>query len=72
MFEKEGWQLIQFSQAKPGDVVIHNPGPKGHALIYAGGNLCWDETSATSRTNAKVSKSNSYLSEAYIYRAPGR
>lgn len=72
MFEKEGWRKIPFSQAKPGDVVIHKPGSQGHALIYAGGNLCWDETSATSRTNSTVSKSNSYLSEAYIYRAPGR
>ena len=72
MLEDAGWTKIPFSQAKPGDVVIHDPGPKGHALIYAGGNLCWDETSATSRTNSKVSKSSSYLSEALIYRAPGR
>ena len=67
-------QVVPASEAQPGDVVVHNPGPNGHALIYAGNNTYWDQTSAVYGKNppslSVTTRDPGYLSESLVFRAP--
>lgn len=70
MFAAAGFTKHSYSDAQPGDAVIHHPGASGHALIYAGDGMCWDQSSITDGTGSMVSRSEQYLSESEFWRAP--
>ena len=78
MLQAAGWRKVSVNEAQPGDVVnIYGY----HVLIYAGGDLYWDETTCVickgkTRTNAAKSGfsyyKNSSHGEVQVWRAPGK
>ena len=83
IFEKAGWKKVSMSEIQPGDVVNL---VTYHVLIYAGGDLYWDETTAVhSNENSKrkyvaaghvLSGFSTYKNktqyEIQVWRAPGK
>ena len=68
MLQAAGWHQVPASQAKPGDAVIYDPGPNGHALIYAGDKKFWDESSGVWTRHGAPSKT--YRESDFYYNSP--
>ena len=77
MLTEAGAKRVYYPDIQPGDVVVHWPGNKGHVLIYAGDNQCWDQRSCcistdgtVAATGTTVTKDAQYLSDSEIWRLP--
>lgn len=79
MLRDAGWEIVEESEAQPGDICTFNDGVTGHVFIKGEGNLIWDQRvgvyssdGTTPPTGAPVDAWNNYITynDVVVFRAP--